>query len=135
MTPNEYQKEALRTEAPKELYGDAASALRVFTILGLITNPEEDVSVIRLLEGLMGLCGESGEAMDILKKHMFHGHGLDRLHLARELGDIAWYLAQASDAIGYTLEDVMGMNLIKLQERYPDGFDSERSMHRKKGDI
>ena len=83
----------------------------------------------------MGLNGEAGEAIDILKKHLFQGHELDSEHMAKELGDVAWYLAVSANAIGYDLETVMQMNVEKLKARYPDGFDAEHSLHRNKGDI
>lgn len=83
----------------------------------------------------MGLNGEAGEAIDILKKHLFQGHSLDKEHLAKELGDVAWYLAITADAIGYDLEKVMMLNLDKLKDRYPDGFSSENSVKRKENDI
>lgn len=89
----------------------------------------------RILNGLMGLNGEAGEAIDILKKSLFHGHELDREHLAKELGDVAWYLAVSADAIGYKLEDILQMNVDKLRARYPEGFDTERSQHRDPNDI
>lgn len=111
MTINEYQKEALRTES------------------GM--NKEYP----RLLNGLMGLNGEAGEAIDILKKHLFHGHELDKEHLAKELGDVAWYIAISADALGYDLETILQMNVDKLKARYPDGFETERSLHRVSGDI
>lgn len=111
MTPNEYQKEALRTES------------------GM------NKQYPRILNGLMGLNGEAGEAIDILKKSLFHGHELDREHLAKELGDVAWYLAVSADAIGYKLEDILQMNVDKLRARYPEGFDTERSQHRDPNDI
>lgn len=135
MTANEYQKAALRTESPVGLHEASEAALRVFTILGIVTNPQEDMSLVRLLEGLIGLSGESGEASDILKKTLFQGHRLDREHLARELGDVAWYLALSADAIGYSLEEIFQMNIDKLKERYPDGFEEERSLHRSANDI
>lgn len=135
MTANEYQKAALRTESPIGLYEASEAALRVFTILGLVTNPQEDVSLVRLLEGLIGLNGEAGEASDILKKALFQGHKLDREHIAKELGDVAWYLALSADAIGYSLDEIFQMNIEKLKERYPDGFEEDKSIHRKEGDI
>lgn len=111
MTINEYQREALRTEngMSKEYP--------------------------RILNGLMGLNGEAGEALDILKKHLFQGHELDEAHLAKELGDVAWYLAVSADALGYPLETILQMNVDKLRERYPDGFEVDKSLHRKDGDI
>lgn len=88
-----------------------------------------------LINGVMGLCGESGEAIDIVKKHIAHNHKLDKEHLAKELGDIAWYLAETATALGYSLEDIFKMNIEKLKKRYPDGFDSEKSINRKEDDI
>lgn len=111
MTINEYQQGALRT-------------------LNKTLNPLQ-----QLTDGLMGLNGEAGEAIDILKKHMFQGHSLDKEHLAKELGDVAWYLAITADAIGYELEAIMQMNLNKLYSRYPDGFKAENSIQRKENDI
>ena len=104
-----YQKEAMRTAAG--LHGDL------------------------LQNGVMGLCGEAGECMDLVKKHLFQGHELDKEHFAKELGDVAWYLAVTAEAIGYDLNVILQMNVKKLRDRYPDGFDEERSKHRKKGDI
>ena len=111
MLINEYQKAALRTEKG--------------------ANNEYP----RLLNGLMGLNGEAGEAIDILKKNMFQGHELDVEHLAKELGDVAWYLAVSADAIGYDLETILQMNVDKLMARYPEGFDAELSINRSQDDI
>lgn len=107
MTINDYQEAALRT-ANKEKLSDKE----------LLTN------------GVLGLSGESGECADLVKKHLFQGHELDAEKLANELGDVAWYLALASYAIGYSLEAVLQMNVDKLHKRYPDGFSAERSIHR-----
>ena len=82
MTINEYQTEALRTAAG-------------------MNHPNNDEI---LLNGVMGLCGESGECVDMAKKYRFQGHELDKAHLAKELGDVAWYLAVTAHAIGYDLE-------------------------------
>ena len=111
MTINGYQQMALRTESP--------------------TTNETD----RILQGAMGLCGESGEYIDILKKYMFQGHELDKKHMAKELGDIAWYLAVSADAIDYDLETIFQMNIDKLKARYPEGFETNKSTHRKADDI
>lgn len=107
MTINEYQKLALTTLNP-EL-------------------KEKDI----LINGVMGLCGESGEAIDLVKKHLAQGHELDKARLAKELGDIAWYLAETAYAIGYPLEDILQMNIDKLKKRYPEGFSTERSLDRR----
>ena len=106
MTINEYKKLAMTTLNP---------ALS-----------EKDV----LINGVMGLCGESGEAIDIVKKWLAKGHELDREKLAKELGDICWYLAETATALGYDLEDIMAANIEKLKKRYPEGFSSDRSVNR-----
>ena len=83
-----------------------------------------------LINAVMGLCGESGEATDIVKKHLFQGHDLDKEKLAKELGDIAWYLAEAATALELDLEDIFEANIEKLRKRYPEGFDADRSIYR-----
>ena len=106
MTINEYQSLALRT-----------------------LNPALDKKDI-LINGVMGLCGEAGEVIDIVKKHLFHSHPLDADKLKDELGDVAWYLALTSHALGLTLEEVLEHNIEKLKKRYPEGFSAEKSLHR-----
>ena len=83
-----------------------------------------------LINGVMGLCGESGEVIDIVKKHICHGHELDREHLIEELGDVAWYLAEVAYALDLPLEEALRGNIEKLKKRYPDGFDKQRSINR-----
>ena len=83
-----------------------------------------------LTNGVMGLCGEAGECCDLVKKHLFQGHALDREKLIDELGDVAWYLAVTSRALGADLDEVLTHNVEKLRKRYPEGFDPERSIHR-----
>ena len=112
MTINEYQAAALRTAQTDKL---SKSAL--------------------LLNSVLGLCGESGEAADLVKKHLFQGHDLDVEHVAKELGDISWYLAVGAYAIGLDLESIFRMNKEKLEARYPDGFSADRSLHRAENDV
>lgn len=114
MTPNEYQELAMRTK------------------------PKNFVPYSLLINSAMGLSGEAGEFTDILKKIEYQGHEYDyraKEHLKKELGDILWYVALACDSLGTSMETVMEMNIDKLAARYPDGFDSYRSTHRKDGDI
>jgi NTP pyrophosphatase (non-canonical NTP hydrolase) len=88
-----------------------------------------------IVNGALGLVGESGEVADLIKKHWMQGHDLDAAHIAKELGDICWYIAETATAIGYDMETIMQMNIDKLRKRYPEGFDSERSQHRANGDV
>lgn len=83
-----------------------------------------------LLNAVMGLNGEAGEVIDIVKKAFFQGHELDKEHMIEELGDTAWYLAVCCEALGVSLEEVMERNIDKLKARYPEGFDKARSVNR-----
>ena len=92
-------------------------------------NPELSKKDV-LINGVMGLCGESGEAIDIVKKHLHQGHELDKEKLAKELGDIAWYLAETAWALDIPLENILQGNIDKLKKRFPEGFSTERSIAR-----
>ena len=83
-----------------------------------------------LINGVMGLCGEAGEAIEIVKKHLYQGHDLDRKALAEELGDIAWYLAETAYGLEIPLEEIFRGNTEKLRKRYPEGFTPEKSVNR-----
>ena len=105
LTINEYQRLAQRTASTK-------------------------VPSSKIENGILGLCGETGEIADVYKKYLYQGHELDREHMAEELGDVCWYVAELAAGLGVTLEEVMAQNIEKLRNRYPDGFDAERSVHR-----
>lgn len=111
MKVNEYQNLAMRT-----------------------LNPELNKKDV-LINSVMGLCGESGEAIDIVKKWLAQGHELDKERLIKELGDVAWYLAEAATALDVPLEQIFQGNIDKLKRRYPEGFDKEKSLVRLKGDL
>jgi NTP pyrophosphatase (non-canonical NTP hydrolase) len=97
-------------------------------------NPELSKKDV-LINSVMGLCGESGEAIDIVKKWMAQGHELDMERLAGELGDVAWYLAETATALDVSLEEVLEGNIEKLRRRYPEGFSTEQSFHRNHADT
>ena len=106
MTINEYQQLAMTTLNPSLAKRDV------------------------LINGVMGLCGEAGEAIDLVKKHLAQGHELDRDKLIKELGDVAWYLAETAYALDVPLEEVFQRNIDKLRARYPQGFEAKRSIER-----
>ncbi|HBF68032.1 MAG TPA: nucleotide pyrophosphohydrolase [Firmicutes bacterium] len=87
---------------------------------------EKDV----LINSVMGLCGESGEVIDIVKKHLAQGHDLNKEKMIEELGDVAWYLAEAATALNVSLEEILIKNIEKLKKRYPDGFNKYNSINR-----
>lgn len=110
MTGNEYQALAARTMDRK---------------LGLIDTE---------LHALHGMVGEIGEIHSIYQK-MYQGHAVDDEHLMKELGDLLWFIAEYCTVMNWNLEDIMGINIAKLRARYPDGFEAEKSLHRKDGDV
>lgn len=86
-----------------------------------------------LFNGLMGLCGEAGECIDLAKKHFFQDHRPIEEELLDELGDVLWYIAETASALGIDLDTIARHNIAKLARRYPEGFDEERSLHREPG--
>ena len=83
---------------------------------------------------LNGMVGEIGELHGIYQK-VYQGHEADEEHLKKELGDLLWFIAEYCTANGWKLNDIARMNINKLKARYPEGFDPEKSLHRKAGDI
>ena len=106
MEINEYQKLAMKT-----------------------LNPALDQKDI-LINAVMGLCGEAGEATDLVKKHLYQNHEFNREAFIKELGDIAWYLAEACTAVDVDFEEVLKRNIAKLKMRFPNGFDKNDSVKR-----
>lgn len=77
---------------------------------------------------LIGLSGELGELSEPIKKHLFHGKGLDVEALQEEIGDVLWYLTCLNTFLaeygetGIGMSEVARRNLEKLARRYPNGF-------------
>lgn len=111
MTVNEYQKLAMTTK-----------------------NPAMDDRET-LINGVMGLCGEAGEVIDLVKKHLAQGHPLDRDRMIGELGDVAWYLAELATVLDVPMEEILLRNIEKLRARYPEGFSSACSQNRAQNDL
>ena len=78
----------------------------------------------------LGIAGEAGEVVDIVKKVLYHAHELDTSALCKEVGDLLWYVVLLCETVGLTLDEVMQTNVEKLRQRYPDGFDPQRSRMR-----
>ncbi|WP_243152134.1 nucleoside triphosphate pyrophosphohydrolase family protein [Pseudoflavonifractor sp. 524-17] len=110
MTPNEYQRLAMRTcNIPHEQKQDM------------------------LMHSVLGLASEAGEVAGIFQKK-YQGHKIDPEHLEKEIGDCLWMIAEACTALGWKMETVMQTNIEKLKARYPNGFEPERSLYRRAGD-
>ena len=127
MTGNEYQELAMRTN-------DGCGTDRLAGMV-VIANKMGTCDAGGLINGCLGLAGESGETLDMVKKWIFHDSELDKDHLKKELGDVMWYAAMICYAMGFDLDDVMQTNIDKLKARYPGGFDTYRANHRERGDV
>lgn len=106
MTLNEYQELAQRTSRTDMAHRD------------------------HIFNGVMGLCGEAGEVIDLVKKHAFQDGREIKNALRDELGDVMWYIAETASAVGLSMEEIAEYNISKLRRRYPDGFAADRSMFR-----
>ena len=122
MNGKEYVKEAMRTN-------DGRHDERLTRVCRY--NPE----TAQVLNGCLGLAGEAGEFLEMVKKAIFHETQIEKSRLKKELGDLMWYVALICHAFGWDLDEIMEMNIEKLKARYPDGFDTEKSAHRKEGDV
>ena len=127
MTGSEYTQLAMRTN-------DGRCTERLIRVICKARATEvEDVGGV--LDACLGLTGEAGEVVDMIKKWIFQEKPLDREHLQKELGDCCWYLAMMCYSFGFDLDEIMQMNIDKLRARYPNGFDPKRSNERAENDI
>ena len=110
MTGNEYQRLAART-INQDLYQSQL-----------------------ILHAVFGMCSEAGEIAGLFQKK-FQGHKVDFDHLKKEVGDLLWFAAELCTAYDIEMDDVMQLNIDKLKARFPDGFEVEKSLHRKAGDV
>ena len=104
----------------------------------LVDLDRKGANIERLLTAGVGINAEGGEFLEIIKKMVFQGKPWNednREHLIIELGDIMWYVAQATQALDIRMEDVLDTNIRKLSKRYPDGtFDAYFSENRAAND-
>lgn len=124
MTGNEYQALAMRTNDGK--HSERLAKTHIYN---------EGVYIAELLNSCLGLSGETGELLDMVKKWIFHAKPLDKDHMKKELGDVMWYVAMFCKAMNWELDEILQMNVDKLKTRYPEGFSTELSNHRKEGDL
>ena len=125
MTGNKYQDLAMRTNDRK-----AKERLKYHVDYNNMTT---DIGGV--LNSCLGLSGEVGELNDMVKKFIFHQKPMDEAHFKKEIGDICWYIAMICESCGYNLDDILQINVDKLNARYPEGFDIERANNRADGDV
>lgn len=115
ITSETYVENVLRTESPVTP-----------EMIGRISNPD----TIRLLHGAMGLCTESAELLDMLKKHIFYGKPLDLVNAKEEVGDNQWYAGIIIDVLQTTFDEILTVNIEKLRARYPEKFTEKDAIER-----
>ncbi len=123
MDCNEYQVQAMRTN-------DGLSDIR---LLHWFEVPYADLDIAGIIEGYTGLVGETGELVEIIKKALFQGHGIELDAAKEELGDVLWYIVLICHSFGWSLDEVMQRNIEKLKLRYPEEFSPELSV--KRGEV
>ena len=105
----------------------------------VVSLDEKGANIERLLTGAVGINSEGGEIMEIVKKLIFQGKKWDDdtiYHLKRELGDVMWYITQCLIALNVSIDHIIGMNVDKLEKRYPAGeFDPYYSENRQEDDL
>ncbi|WP_299074940.1 nucleoside triphosphate pyrophosphohydrolase family protein [uncultured Paraglaciecola sp.] len=95
------------------------------TIVSEITSKKVD-----LLHAAVGLSGESGECLDLVKKHAFNNKPLDEQKLIEEMGDCEFYLAALRNALGISRQQVIDMNIVKLSKRYKSTYTDAEAIAR-----
>lgn len=110
MLMNEYQQAAARTMNPALTFEETSR------------------------HALHGMCAEVGEVHSQYQK-FYQGHEMDAEHVMKEVGDLLWMIAEFCTVNGWKLADVAQKNIEKLSDRYPDGFDPDKSLHRAAGDV
>ncbi len=120
MNIDDYQKQASRTMK----HGHAGKKICFEDIFS-----DKNIDA-ELLMGAMGLCGESGELMDHMKKALFQGHEIDVDKIISEVGDVLRYVAAVATALNKDLSEIAQYNVEKLKKRFPNGFEEEKSINR-----
>ena len=115
ITPSEYVELAVRTEN-KDHSG----------IIGRLTN----FKIVRLFHAFIGMVTEVGELAGALKKYVIYGRPLDVDNVLEEIGDLLWYVALALKVLDVPMEQVMLMNIAKLQARFGEAYSDEKEKGR-----
>lgn len=116
MKASEYLEKSGRTNL-------SSLGARYFADRVLSDGPE----TVHLLHATMGISTEAGELLDVMKKHLAYGRSIDKVNIAEEVGDVLWYVAIILRELNMTFEQVMEMNINKLQKRFPDKFTEEEA--------
>lgn len=84
----------------------------------------------RVVNWALGVANEAGELAGEIKHVAFHGEKLNKMKIAKEVGDVLWYLSSLCQSIGISLADCAELNVVKLRHRHGDSFSFEGSHKR-----
>lgn len=103
--------------------------------MNIITYQQRSVRTMKFDENVtthccMGLAGETGEVIDLIKKSTFYGKELDKEKVKEELGDVMFYLVNLATALNISMDDILVENILKLKKRFPNGFSEEDAIRR-----
>lgn len=115
MTPSDYIKNARATDHDVDGYLHMSNRCAMDS---------------RLIHYVLGVGTESGELQDAVKKWVAYGKEVDRTNVKEEIGDLMWYLSRMCDLFGFTFEEIMDINIKKLQTRYPHKFTQDAALNR-----
>lgn len=83
-----------------------------------------------LVHMALGIAGEAGELVDVIKKATIYNRTLDRKNIIEELGDLEWYMQGLRSWLGVTREQVLQYNIEKLNLRYPQRYTDQAAQER-----
>lgn len=96
-----------------------------FEIVGELTPAKAD-----LIHMAMGISGEAGELLDCIKKHVIYGKELDKENLKEELGDLEFFMEGLRQITGFTRDEILQHNIVKLTKRYGERYSNEAAIKR-----
>ena len=99
-----------------------------------LTKPATDIKLshldTHLMHAALGIAGEGGEVVDLIKKSVINGKPLDITEMTKELGDLEFYIGLLRSVLQIDRDVVLQMNIEKLRQRYLDGYSDQASADR-----
>lgn len=75
----------------------------------------------------LGIAGEAGEVVDVVKREFVYDEELNIAHLREEIGDLLFYIQGMHNIFGWAIAETMQRNMDKLRKRYPNGYSDEHA--------
>lgn len=88
-----------------------------------------------IIHAALGIAGEAGEVVDLVKKSYAYGRPLDAMKVCEELGDLLHYMTRLADQLGLGMNVIREQNVAKLKKRFGDTYSDEKAIARKDKDV